>query len=177
MRGVTKEQKDRDAKRGALALKKFIAFIETKYGGKCYLSTIAADMYDHVDFDYITKTGKKIRIDFKAVKRITKFADDDSEEDAYNFLELTAVDGSVGWVYGKADYICFETSDSWLWVPRSSLGKFVDQHVSSEPPVVGTKCTPEYHLRRYQRSGRKDIITVITKNELIGLSTKKDKKP
>lgn len=132
-------------------------------------------MFEHVDFDYITPNGRKIRIDFKSVKYITRSADDNSTADEYNILELTAVNGYVGWVYGKSDYVCFETLDSRLWVPRSSLEDFVDKNVSKEPPTVGTLCTPEFHLRRYQRMQRKDVITVVTKQELINLSTKIDK--
>lgn len=177
LRGVTQEKKDECRIRGNQAADEFIMFIETEYGGKCYLSTPESDMFEHVDFDYITKDGNKIRIDFKSIKYISKFADDDSPPDQYNILELVSVNGNDGWIYGYADYICFETLDSWLWVPRKKLVQFVDENVKNESPIIGTICTPMYHLRRYQRINRKDVIVVVTKEELIKLSIKISKKP
>jgi hypothetical protein len=177
MRGVTWERKNECTNRGNTAINEFIEFIENKHGGKCHLSSKHADMIEHVDFDYVTPKGRVIRIDFKAIKFITRLADDDADPDAYNVLELTAVDGSHGWVYGKANYICFETLESWLWVPRTTLVDFISKNVSGEPPVIGTMCTTEYHLRRYQRIQRKDVITIVTKRELTKLSTKIDLKP
>ena len=177
MRGVTQERKDECADRGKLAMTQFIEFVENKYGGHCKLSTKTSDMFEHVDFDYVTPKGRVIRIDFKAIKYITRMADDNSADDEYNILELVAVNGSRGWVYGRADYICFETLDSWLWVPRTKLVIFVAENVQGTTPVIGTACTAEYHLRRYQRIQRKDVITIVTKEELTKLSTKIDQKP
>ena len=177
LKGVTQEKKDECSARGNLAANAFISYLEWKYGGSIIMADAHTDMNDHIDFFYTSKEGKKISIDFKAIKFITKLVDDMSPDDAYNILELTAVNGSAGWVYGKADYICFETLDEWLWVPRIKLVEFVDKFVNKDKLTVGTICLPLYHLERYQRLNRKDIITVVTKEELQQLSIKIDKKP
>ena len=165
--------------RGNKAADVFITFIENKYGGKCHLSDIDTDMYDHIDFTYITEKGRKITIDFKGIKYISAYAEDgygDYNADAYNILELQSVNGLHGWVYGKAEYICFETLDSWLWVKRVDLVDFVDVNVDKSKIHHDKMCSPIHHLLKYQRPNRKDIITVITKEELVELSNKVDKK-
>jgi hypothetical protein len=177
MRGVTQSKKDADYKKGQLAADEFVAFIEKEHGGKFKASSKNADMFDHIDYEYTTRTGKVLTLDFKSQKYVAKTADDDSAEDAFNIVELTAVDGSKGWLYGKADYICFETSDSWLWVPRAKLADFIDANVKNEEPMIGLKCSTDLYMRKYQRVSRKDVITVVKKQELINLSTKIVKKP
>jgi len=165
--------------KGNKAADVFIAFIEGKYGGKCYLADIDTDMYDHIDFTYVTEKGRKITIDFKDIKYISSYTKDgygDYAADAYNVVELQSVNGKEGWVYGKADYICFGTLDSWLWVKRSVLVDFVYANVDKSEIHSGKLCTPKHHLLQYQRPNRKDIITVVTKEELIKLSNKIDKK-
>jgi len=177
MRGVTQDKKDADYKKGQLAADEFVAFTEKEYGGKFKQSDKNSDMFDHIDYEYVTPNGKVVTLDFKSQKYVAKPVDDDSEEDAFNIVELTAVDGSKGWVFGKADYICFETSDSWLWVPRTKLVDFIKVYVKDEEPMIGLKCSTDIYLRRYQRVGRKDVITVVKKEELINLSAKIVKKP
>jgi hypothetical protein len=80
-------------------------------------------------------------------------------------------------VFGKADYICFETLDSWLWVPRLKLVEFINANVKDEEPMIGLKCSTDLYMRKYQRVNRQDVITVVKKQELINLSTKIVKKP
>lgn len=177
MRGVTQSKKDADAKKGQLAADEFVAFIEKEFGGKFKQSSKSSDMFDHIDYEYTTRTGKVITLDFKSLKYVAKPVDDDSAEDAFNIVELTAVNGSNGWLFGKADYICFETSDSWLWVPRLKLVDFINTNVKDKEPLVGLKCSTDIYLRLYQRVNRQDVITVVKKEELINLSTKIVKKP
>jgi hypothetical protein len=177
MRGVTQSKKDADYKKGQLAADEFVAFIEKEYGGNFIVASRSSDMFDHIDYKYTTKVGKVLTLDFKSLKYVAKPVDDDSAEDAFNIVELTAVDGSKGWVFGKADYICFETSDSWLWVPRLKLAEFINANVKNEEPMIGLKCSTDLYMRKYQRVGRKDVITVVKKQELINLSTKIIKKP
>lgn len=176
MRGVTKSKKDADYIKGLDAAEVFVSFIEKNYGGKFKASSKETDMFDHIDYEYTANNGKVITIDFKAVKYIYRLVDDSSDDDWYNIVELTSVNGSAGWVFGKADYICFETNDSWLMVPRIKLAKFITDNVKDEEPIIGLKCTPDFHLRKYQRVSRNDVITVVTKDELIKLSNKVIKK-
>jgi hypothetical protein len=171
MRGVTQSKKDADSKKGQLAADEFVSFIEKKYGGSFKKASQRADMFDHIDYEYTTPAGKVVTLDFKSLKYVAKPVDDDSDEDAFNIVELTAVDGSKGWLFGKADFICFETTDSWLWVPRLKLVTFINANVKDEEPMVGLKCSTDLYMRKYQRANRKDVITVVKKDELINLST------
>ena len=63
----------------------------------------AADLkeqFSHVD--YVTDFGK---IDVKARKRVAR-KDSDVQDDLV-WLEFKNVQGKIGWVYGKADWIAF----------------------------------------------------------------------
>lgn len=179
MRGVTHEKKDSDAKRGNDSMEELIQYIIKRNGGTFTISSPAVDMFDHIDFTYTISSGQQITVDFKAIKYITRLADDDADDDAYNILELTAVNGASGWVYGKADFICFETLDSWLWVPTAKLREFIEENVTDEEPEVSGRLiyTPENYLRKFQRINRKDVIVMVKKEELIKLSTSITKKP
>lgn len=99
------------------------------------------DRDEHWDRGLIDEDGNKTLFDVKGIKR---FWIDNFEEkklsDQYHTIELLAVDGVLGWSYGKADYIAFEFEDKFICVNRKKLGKY------AMIMCAGSLKTAEYYL-------------------------------
>jgi DNA-binding Lrp family transcriptional regulator len=85
--------------------------------------------------------------------------------DRMHYVELRNVHGELGWLYGEADYIVFETRRYWIVVNRRSLMPYIEgltekDERSAEPEV--------YKL--YQRTGRQDLMTVVPTVDLLAIS-------
>lgn len=128
-------------------------------------STPEQDMKEHWD---VESCGK--RYDVKAMKKWKRT--DAEATDRMHFVELRNVHGDLGWLYGEADYIVFETRRYWLVVNRRFLTAFIEgtteKNERSEKPEV-------YKL--YQRTGRKDLMTVVPTVDLLAISETTIKKP
>lgn len=125
------------------------------------------DMYDHWDVsgkvkeDFLLKNhikGDELRDDNKFdVKGLKKFhRKDDKFMDDMAWVEAKNVNGSKGWISGKADYIVFERICTWLIANRLELLHLVNKKVKDLNFMVGKK---PYHI--YSRSGRSDKITLV----------------
>jgi hypothetical protein len=77
------------------------------------------------------------------------------------------VRGNAGWVYGKADYIVFETDTDWLIVKRRRLIDVINSKVT-DTSIKNTKELYTY----YQRPGRKDIIVKVLTSDLYEIASK-----
>lgn len=67
----------------------------------------------------------------------------------------------MGWLYGKADYIAFETLTNWLVVRRKDIINLIDLKV-----VDRTISKSKDFYTCYQRDGRQDIIVKIPTSDL-----------
>lgn len=121
-------------------------------------STPEQDMEQYWD---VESDGK--RYDVKSVKKWKR--DDAETTDRIHYVELRNVHGELGWLYGEADYIAFETRKYWLIVDRKFLMAYVEgatqKNQRSQRPEV-------YKL--YQREGRKDLMTVVPTVDLLAIS-------
>ena len=124
------------------------------------------DMEEH--WDVMDGNGKKY--DVKAMKKWRR--DDPDPTDRIHYVELRNVHGELGWLYGEADYIAFETRRYWLVVDRKFLMAYVEgatqKNLRSQRPEV-------YKL--YQREGRKDLMTLVPTVDLLAISEATIKKP
>jgi hypothetical protein len=122
-------------------------------------ATTQEDMHEH--WDVMSETGMKF--DVKAMKKWKR--SDPEPTDRIHYVELRNVRGELGWLYGEADYIAFETRAHWIVVPRKKLVHFIEgateKNERSDKPAV-------YKL--YQREGRKDLMTVIPSMDLLAIS-------
>lgn len=122
-------------------------------------STQEQDMKEHWDVMDVHGT----RYDVKAMKKWKR--SDPEPTDRMHFVELRNVHGELGWLYGEADYIVFETRRYWIVVKRRSLMPFIEglaeKNERSNKPAV-------YKL--YQRTGRKDLMTVVPTVDLLAIS-------
>jgi hypothetical protein len=117
-------------------------------------STPNQDMFDHIDL-FLKKSDKTFSFDVKAMKKINRY--DASSQDALVYVEFKNVNGNPGWLYGKADFIAFEKTDSFCVVQRKGLASYCEQNVVREFVDYPRQALYKY----YRRSGRKDLISLI----------------
>jgi hypothetical protein len=119
------------------------------------------DIKEHWDLEVLYKDDLK-KIDVKGLKKQNRY--DPFPNENFHWVELENVLGgkNSGWVYGKADYIAFETNDYWIMVDRLALVNFIEKKVVGK---IIEKTKDPYTL--YQRSGRKDVVVKVKTIDLI----------
>lgn len=132
-----------------------------KNGFKVIKSSRDEDMFDHIDF-HVERGIFKASIEVKSEKKISR--KDYDVQSSYLWLELRNVNGDSGWVYGKADYIAFQTGEGFLLVKTELLRSYIEDNVNFDSYVD----YPDQALKRlYNRVGREDILTLISVHDLI----------
>ena len=109
---------------------------------------------EHWDFEI---NGKKI--DVKSEKNT-------GLGNSYTILEIIDVYGTMGWLYGNADYIAFQSGDSFIITSRKRL---VDYHQKTTKNIKVTNLKEAIN-KKYSRTN--DIITVIPFSDIIAFSYK-----
>ena len=113
------------------------------------------DCKDHFDYRFL-KDGKTIKVEVKAMKRISR--SDDTDQDTWIWVEFKNVVGDLGWLYGKADYVAFEMRDSFLFVDRKDLVK-VSEKVVDMTDIV--KSPFDAKRKCYHRRNRPDELVAM----------------
>lgn len=110
------------------------------------------------------------RYDVKAMKKYRR--EDAKATDRLHWVELRNVNGKLGWLYGKAYYIAFETRSWWIVVKREDLVKFVEGAIWGN----GAKIERPKPYELYQRPERQDLMTVIPTVDLLAIAERVDSK-
>jgi hypothetical protein len=76
------------------------------------------NMYEHIDFYVLLKTGETITVDVKAAKSTNRGGPVDY---TVILLEHLNVRGDAGWIHGKATHVAFEMEEYFLLVNRGEL--------------------------------------------------------
>ena len=84
------------------------------------------------------------------------------------WVEVKNMDGQPGWLYGDANFIVFELSDSFLFVERKSLINHIHSNIDFSLPLVQNTWEAKYKL--YQRKGKLDQIAQVKVSSLLSLS-------
>lgn len=117
-------------------------------------ATIKQNRCEHWDFKV---NGLKIEV--KGIKNCRQ------EGTNFTILEIFDVYHKMGWLYGDADYICFQSGTTenycWLFTPLDKLQKFHQSRIIPET-VVDLK---DAHHKIYTRNGN-DRMTVVDMNDL-----------
>lgn len=116
------------------------------------------DMYKHIDIIW-TLNDRSCTFDVKGLKKHNR--SDNNVDESIHWIELQNVKGDLGWLYGEADYIAFETLKDWLIVRRVHIIKLIESKVTDKS-ISKSKNFYTY----YQRSGRKDIVVKVPTNDL-----------
>lgn len=115
------------------------------------------DMIEHWDINI------GVKVDVKGLKKILRTEEHPNED--YHWIEIKGITGKLGWLYGQADYIAFETYDYFIIVNRERLRQWVESKVVKEFTEY-----PELY-RLYRREGRNDVLTIIKTLDLCYLSS------
>ena len=119
-------------------------------------ASMIENIHEHWDLK-----DKKFKYDVKSMKRWNR--SDKDPTDRIHFIEFKNVRGHKGWLYGKADYIVFETRSYWILVGRDKLQNWIEgfqMELSTDKEI--------YKL--YSRKGRKDLMTIVPTMDLIAIS-------
>ena len=120
------------------------------------------DEMNHIDFHLKSEKGLEISVDVKSRKKINRA--DDAVNDDLTWIEFKNVQGRNGWLYGKADFICFEREQDFVMVNRQSLAKLCEKLVDTTLINVHNSM-PLY--TGYQRKNRKDLLSLIKITDII----------
>lgn len=123
---------------------------------------IKADKRQDIQEHWDLKDAQGIKYDVKAMKRWKR--SDPDPTDRMHFVELRNVNGELGWIYGLADYIVFETRSYWLLVSRKRLCYHIEASIDGE-----IHDSPKVY-RLYQRKDRNDLMTVVPTVDLLAIS-------
>ncbi len=119
-----------------------------------------ADIHEHWDFE-IEKDGYKRRVEVKAMKREAR--NDDGLQSQWVWIEFRNVRGEAGWLFGKANWIAFETEDSFVIVDRHDLYQLVRKVVDRDAKV---KSARDAKYKTYTRVGRPDQIAQVQLSDI-----------
>ena len=100
------------------------------------------------------------RVDVKARKRISRT---DQQQDEYVWVEFKNTNGDAGWLYSDATHLAFEQRNKFVVVTRPELVELCERLVEDE----FVSSPNEAHLHRYQRKGRKDVLSLIPMHTII----------
>jgi len=123
---------------------------------------------DHIDYTLIGN-DYEITVDVKAMKRTGRW--DGDPQDKIIWLEMKSVSGRKGWLFGKADTICFQCEDGFLFVERKKLAKLCEKLVgfSEKEMTLENSKSKKGMYTLYTRKGLKDIVTMITKKDVMSI--------
>lgn len=114
-----------------------------------------ANMHEHWDFEII-KDGYRRKVEVKALKRQSR--GDDALNPDWVWIEFRNVRGEAGWLFGKSNWIAFETQSSFLVVDRHDLYQLVRRSVDRKTSVDSAR---EAKYKTYTRAGRPDQIAQV----------------
>ena len=118
------------------------------------------NMQKHID-KYVTENGETWSVDIKARKKTSR--SNSQVQDDWIWIEFQNVRGNIGWLYGDADHIAFETQDNFTIVEKDSLIKYVENVVDMGKSV---KYSSQAQYRTYRRAGRNDLLTMVELSEI-----------
>jgi hypothetical protein len=155
---------------GRVTEKKFSEYL--KEYGNVYQATRDEDIWEHWDLKLVPEDPRCPLIiwgrgnlvttyDIKGVKSKTRGK---LPDDTIHYIEFVNVLGKTGWLYGKSDYIAFETNTEWLVVNREDLIKFAEKFRNQLVSVKPYKNPELYKL--YHRPDRKDKFVMVETSEL-----------
>ena len=110
------------------------------------------EQFDHIDFHLTSDEEDGVMtamVDVKSRKRIKRT--DDRFQDEWIWIELKNVRGKEGWLHGLADFIAFETTDSFILSFRKELADWCEAHIDLKIKVIKQedfKKSLEYYIKK-----------------------------
>lgn len=145
-------------KKGLEKENEFSELLITNEGGITKHASRKDDIVEHIDIIW-TVNDHNFTFDVKSLKKNNRI--DSKVDDSIHWIEIQNVQGNLGWLYGKADYIAFETLNSWVVLRRKDIITLINYKVKNDS-ITSSKELYTY----YQRKGRKDIIVKVLTSDL-----------
>jgi len=113
----------------------------------------------HVDF-WVGEDDAQVGVDVKGLKS--------SHKKGYVVVEVKNVQGKDGWCAPStaAGLIAFQFEDCFIVVPKDKLWDYIQPFIGDDAEVATSFSVENVHHKKYTRSGRKDLMTVISRKEL-----------
>jgi hypothetical protein len=175
--------------RGGKAEDKFAVTLKNRFPGKRVVpASPTEERIQHWDYklclDPSCDSSKAIKYEVKAVRKLEMR--DENPQDKFFPVEFLSVDGHPGWVYGKANYIAFETlGGDWILVKPADLLQMATAKVIQSAARMGIEITSiqealnDSRLRVmrsrdglykiYGRAGRGDALTWVRREDILAL--------
>ena len=150
-------------KEGLLSEEKFSRL--AKLRGFVVEPATGMEQFDHIDFHLTSEEEDgtmTAMVDVKSRKRINR--DDEEFNDDWLWIEFKNVSGKLGWIHGLADFIAFETKDSFIVSYRKELCDWCLENVNINDNVSSAE---EAEYKAYSRKGKQDLIARILKEDVI----------
>ena len=125
------------------------------------------EQFDHIDFHLTSDEEDGVMtamVDVKSRKRIKRT--DDRFQDEWIWIELKNVRGKEGWLHGLADFIAFETTDSFILSFRKELADWCEAHIDLG---IKVKSPEESKYCVYTRKGKQDLLSLIKVEDIVRL--------
>ena len=125
------------------------------------------EQFDHVDFHLTSEEEDGLMtamVDVKARKR--KKRSDSYVQDEWIWVEFKNVRGKDGWLYGLADFIAFETEESFILSFRKELVDWCESKIDLKDKVYSAE---EAKYMPYTRKGKQDLISMIQLRDIENL--------
>jgi hypothetical protein len=148
----------------------------SKYGS-IEPATVDEDIKDHIDLWLVsTKTGQRVSYDVKSIKAVKRGAGLDDTKHHIELRSVISKGTDDGWLYGKANYIVFETNKTFIIVDRKRLIDFMDPHInklrySFEPDLYCKYKRKDYKDEKGILHRRNDETMLVETSELVKIST------
>lgn len=120
----------------------------------------------HLDI-IATKNKKEFTFDVKSRKKVSR--SDDSAQDSLVWIEVLSVSGRMGWAFSNVDNIAFEREKDFVVVSQKKLADFVTKNCNLKKIAYTAK---DAVYCKYERSGRKDCLTLIKNEDIVKLAKK-----
>tara|TARA_Y100001963_G_C6659124_1_gene389561 strand:- start:57 stop:575 length:519 start_codon:yes stop_codon:yes gene_type:complete len=145
---------------GEIAEDLFVKAAEGR-GYEARKSSAKEDIWSHIDYYITNKQGDVKSFDVKSRKRTSRRDNDFNDE--WVWVEFKNVRGYRGWLKGKADFISFETQDTFLSVRRKELLELCEKLVNLQDKVSDSRLAK---YKAYTRHGRKDVLSLIKMKDI-----------
>ena len=146
----------------------FVQTIEKRKHIKVKKANWNEQVNEHWDYKLIGN-NYEITVDVKAMKRTGRWQG--KPQDEIIWIEFFNVAGNEGWLYGNADCFSFQCHDGFLCVGRRKLTELCEKLVgfSKDEITLENSNSKKGLYKLYTRKGRKDIITMIKKKDILSI--------
>lgn len=125
---------------------------------------------EHWDYKIENGSGKDLKVEVKAMKRRTRWGGNVQDKDIW--IEFKNVGGDDGWLYGCADCLAFQCMEGFIMVNRKRLAKLCENLIGMTKDEITHEIasTRIEHYKLYSRRDRKDVLTIIKKEDLLKIN-------